>query len=84
MIRPQLLFSAVMSITASFNVGDAITSLVGYPSTDYAVHTVVHHMQDYGSIRFQMGYACAIATVLFVAMVGINQIVQVLLRKVGT
>ncbi|MHB1454243.1 MAG: carbohydrate ABC transporter permease [Saccharofermentanales bacterium] len=84
MIKPQLLFGAVMSITASFNVGDTITALVGYPSTDYAVHTVVHHMQDYGNIRFQMGYACAIATLLFAAMVGINKIVQSLLRKVGT
>lgn len=83
-IKPQLLFGAVMSITASFNVGDIITQLVGYPSTDYAVHTMVHHMQDYGGTRFETGYACAIATILFCMMVLCNQIIQKLLRKVGT
>ena len=82
-IKPQLLFGAVMSITGSFGVGDVITALVGYPSTDYAVHTMVHHMQDYGGLRFEMGYACAIASILFGAMLLINMIVQKLLRKVG-
>lgn len=82
-IKPQLLFGAVMSITASFGVGDVITQLVGYPSTDYAVHTAVHHMQDYGGMRFEMGYACCVASVLFVAMLLTNMIVQKLLRKVG-
>lgn len=83
-IKPQLLFGAVMSITSSFNVGDTLTQLVGYPSVDYAVHTVVNHMQDYGSIRFEMGYASAIATVLFLTMVFTNTLIQKLLKKVGT
>ena len=38
------------------------------PSTDYAGHTVITHLMDYGNIRFEMGYASAIATLLFVAM----------------
>lgn len=83
-IKPQLLFGAVMSITASFGIGPVITQLVGFPSTDYKVHTVVLHMQDYGGTRFEMGYACAIATVLFIVMVACNKIVQALLRRVGT
>lgn len=82
-IRPQLLFSAVMSITSSFGIGPVISSLVGFPSTDYAVHTIMLHLQDYGGTRFEMGYACAIATVLFVVMVVSNRIVQRLLHKVG-
>ena len=82
-MKPQLLFGAVMSITGSFGVGDVITGVFGYPSTNYALHTLVHHLQDYGSIRFEMGYACAIAVVLFFLMVGANQIVQRLLRRVG-
>ena len=82
-IKPQLLFGAVMSIASSFNVGDTLTALVGYPSNDYAVHTLVNHLQDYGTIRFEMGYACAIATVLFGAMVGCNLLIQKLLRGVG-
>ena len=82
-MKPQLLFGAVMSITGSFGMGDVITGVFGYPSTNYALHTLVHHLQDHGSIRLEMGYACAIAVVLFFLMVGANQIVQRLLRRVG-
>jgi multiple sugar transport system permease protein len=82
-MRPQLMFGAVMSITSSFAIHDNLVPLVGFPSTDYAAHTVVSHLVDYGSTRFEMGYASAIATVLFLVMVGTNKIVQRLLRKVG-
>ena len=82
-MRPQLMFGAVMSVTSSFGIGAVITALVGFPSTDYAVHTLVHHLEDYGSIRFEMGYACAIATLLFLLMVGTNKLIQKLLSKVG-
>ena len=64
-------------------MGDVTTVLCGFPSTDYASHTILNHLQDYGGIRFDMGYASAIATVLFVFMVGTNRAVQRLLSKVG-
>jgi multiple sugar transport system permease protein len=41
------------------------------------------HMQDYGVTRMEMGYASAIATVLFFMMVFSNLVVQKLLRRVG-
>ena len=82
-MKPMLMFGAVMAITNSFAVGDVTSALAGMPSTDYAAHTVVNHLVDYGTIRFEMGYASAIATVLFITMVGCNKIVQNLLRKVG-
>jgi len=82
-MRPQLMFGAVMSITAAFSVGDAITNLVGFPSQDYVAWTLIHHMQDYGSTRMEMGYACAIATLLFLMMLFCNRIVQKMLSKVG-
>jgi ABC-type sugar transport systems, permease components len=82
-MRPQLLFGAVMQITASFAVADVSTQLAGFPSVNYAAHTIVTHLEDYGTIRFEMGYASAIATMLFIVMVGANVIVQKLLRKVG-
>lgn len=83
-MKPQLLFGAVMSITASLGIGVVITSLVGFPSTDYAAHTIVHHLEDYGGIRFEMGYASAIATLLFILMISANKIVQKLLSRVGS
>lgn len=82
-IKPQLMFGAILSITASFGVGGVITGLVGFPSTDYAVHTMVHHLEDYGGIRFEMGYASAIATILFIMMIGTNKVVKKLISRVG-
>lgn len=83
LMKPQLMFGAVMSITASFGIGDVVTNLVGFPSVDYTSHTIINHLQDYGTIRFEMGYACAIATVLFLMMIICNKIIQKLLNKVG-
>ncbi len=83
-MKPQLLFGAVMSITSAFSAGDVTTALCGFPSTDYAAHTMLNHLNDYGNIRFEMGYACAIATLLFFLMIGCNQVIQRLLRKVGS
>lgn len=82
-IKPQLLFGAVINISASFNIGDLMTQLFGYPSNNYGMHTIVLHMQDYGGQRFEMGYACAIATVLFAMMMITNMVTQKLLRGVG-
>lgn len=82
-MRPQLMFGAVMQITASFAVADISVALAGFPSVNYAAHTVVTHLMDFGTIRFEMGYASAIATVLFGLMIGTNLITQKLLRKIG-
>ena len=83
-MKPQLLFGAVMSITGAFSVGDVSTNMCGNPSTDYVVQTMVNHIEDYGGVRYEMGYACAISTILFLLMVGCNKLIQRLLRKVGT
>ena len=82
-MKPQLMFGAVMSITASFGIGAVITGLAGFPSTDYAVHTLLNHLDDYGGQRFEMGYASAIATVLFTIMLVTNFTVKKLISKVG-
>ncbi len=83
-MKPMLLFGAVMTITQSFGIADVPINLTGFPSTDYATQTVVTHLIDYGSIRFEMGYASAIATLLFVTMILCNKVIQALLRRVGT
>ena len=83
-MRPQLMFGAVMAITSSFGFGGVVTALCGFPSVDYAAHTIVHHLEDYGGQRFETGYSSAIAVVLFVVMIGSNALVKKLLSKVGT
>lgn len=84
LMKPQLMFGAVMSITASFGIGDIITNLAGFPTVNYSAHTILLHLQDYASTRFELGYASAIATVLFLIMILCNILVQRLLKKVGT
>ncbi len=82
-MKGMLMFGAVMAITQSFGVAEVTQALCGFPSTDYAAHTVVNHLIDYGSLRFEMGYASAIATILFLTMYLCNRAVQSFLRKVG-
>ena len=82
-MKPQLMFGAVMQITTSFAICDVSINLAGNPSVNYAGATVVTHLLDYGTVRFEMGYASAIATLLFILMVGSNQLIQKLLRRVG-
>ena len=83
-MKPQLLFGAVISVTSSLAVADVTVALNGFPSTNYATHTIINHLNDYGIIRLEMGYACAIAVLLFFMMMGINALVQKFLKKVGT
>ena len=83
-MKPQLMFGAVMAITNSFGFGGVVTALCGFPSVDYAAHTIVHHLDDYGGQRFEIGYSSAIAVVLFAVMVGSNALVKKILSKVGS
>lgn len=82
-MKPQLMFGAVMSITGAFGIGDTISGVFGFPSVGYKLYTLVHELQDYGSVRFDMGYASAIATVLFAVMLVLNKAIQKMLAKVG-
>ena len=83
-MRPQLMFGAIMSITGAFGFGGVVTALCGFPSVDYAAHTIIHHLEDYGTQRYEIGYSSAIAVILFVIMIGANVIVNKILSKVGT
>jgi multiple sugar transport system permease protein len=80
-VKPQLLFGAVMSVVGSLQVSDISIQLLGMPSVLYAGHTIMTHLFDYAFIRFEMGYATAIAVVLFLMMVGLNRIIFRLLAS---
>lgn len=82
-MKQQLLFGAVMAITQSFGFGAIVTALAGFPSINYCAWTIVHHLEDYGGQRFEVGYASAIATILFAIMIGCNVAVNKILSKVG-
>ena len=82
-MRPQMMFGAVLAITNSFGFGSVVDALCGFPSVDYAAHTIMHHLNDYGGSRYEIGYASAIAVVLFVIMFASNIIIKKALSKVG-
>ncbi|MDQ8734849.1 sugar ABC transporter permease [Paenibacillus sp. LHD-38] len=74
-VKPQLLFGAVLQVVSSLTVFDVSVQLVGLPSPLYAGHTILTHLFDYAFIKFEMGYAAAIAVVLFVMMIGLNRLI---------
>ena len=67
-MKSILLFSAVMQIQSAFSVSGVATALTGNPSTNYITHTIVTHMTDYGTTRYEMGYAATVSVFLFVLM----------------
>ena len=83
MMAPHLMLSAVLAITATFTTETVATVMTGFPSVNYATHTMMHHMQDFATIRYERGYASAIATVLFLFSLTANKISQKLISKVG-
>ena len=82
-MKPQLMFGAILAITGAFGFGGVVTALCGYPSVEYKAHTIMHHLGDYYGTRFEVGYASAIAVVLFVIMIGANMLVKKMISKVG-
>ena len=82
-MKPQLMFGAVLAITGAFGFGGIVTALAGNPSVNYAAYTISHHLDEYGSTRWEVGYASAISFVLFLMMIGSNMAVTKLLSKVG-
>lgn len=81
LMKPQLLFGAITSITASLAVFDIAVAVAGLPSPNYAAHTIVAHMYDYAFIRFQMGYSSAISVVLFAITFSLGRIIMRALRS---
>lgn len=82
-MKSILLFGAVMQIQATFSIGAVITALAGYPSVNNSVDTVVSHLLDVGTVRYEMGYAAAISTVLFLMMLVARMLIGKILDFLG-
>jgi len=68
-MKPQMLFGAVMAIVTTFKTGAIGVELSGQnPTPEYAGHLIINHIEDYGFIRFEMGYAAAVSVFLLVLM----------------
>ncbi|MCR4618918.1 MAG: sugar ABC transporter permease [Lachnospiraceae bacterium] len=63
-MKPQMLFAAVMQIVGAFQNGTIATMLAGNPTPGYSAQLIVNHIEDYGFIRYEMGYAAAVSVIL--------------------
>ena len=63
-MKPQMLFAAVMQIVGAFQNGQIASMLAGNPTPGYAAQLIVNHIEDYGFIRYEMGYAAAVSVAL--------------------
>jgi len=63
-MKPQMLFAAVMQIVGAFQNGSVSAMLAGNPTPGYAAQLIVNHIEDYGFIRYEMGYAAAVSVAL--------------------
>lgn len=74
-MRPQMLFGAVMAIVGTFSAGGVGVALSGSnPTPEYAGQVIVNHIEDYGFIRYEMGYAAAVSVVLLLIIWGASKV----------
>ncbi|MBR4909839.1 MAG: sugar ABC transporter permease [Clostridia bacterium] len=82
-MKTILLFGAVMQIQSVFSVSSLMTTLVGYPSVNNSVDTLVSYISDIGTARYEMGYAAALSVILFLLVLAFRFGIGALLNLVG-
>ncbi|HUF39756.1 MAG TPA: sugar ABC transporter permease [Anaerolineales bacterium] len=74
-MKPQMLFGAVMAIVATFQAGAIGVTLSGAnPTPQYAGQLIVNHVEDFGFLRYEMGYAAAVSVVLLLMVLFFSRI----------
>lgn len=82
-MKTILLFSAVMQIQSAFSISSLIKTLVGYPSVNNSVDTLVSYIEDIATSRYEMGYAAALSVFLFIIVIIFRYGIGALLDLVG-
>lgn len=82
-MKTILLFGAVMQIQSVFSVSSLMTTLVGYPSVNNSVDTLVSYISDIGTARYEMGYAAALSVILFMLVLAFRFGIGALLNLIG-
>ncbi len=81
-IKPQMLFGAVMAIVNIFKDGGTGVTLSGAnPTPDYAGQLIANHIDDYGFIRHEMGYAAAVSFMLLLMIFILSRVVSKIFRS---
>lgn len=82
-MKPQMIFGAVMAVVGTFQAGAIGVALSGTnPTPNYAGQLIVNHIEDFGFLRYLMGYAAAISVVLLLMVYGISKLTWKLLGDV--
>jgi multiple sugar transport system permease protein len=78
-MRPQMLFGAIMSLVSTFQAGAIGVTLSGSnPTPQYAGQLIVNHIEDYGFLRYEMGYAAAVSVVLLLMVLLFSRVANAL------
>ncbi|MDR0300593.1 MAG: sugar ABC transporter permease [Streptococcaceae bacterium] len=81
-MKPQMFFGAVMAIVGTFQGGAIGVQLSGTnPTPNDAGQLISNHIDDYGILRYEIGYAAAISVVLLLIIYGLSKVVGRLLRE---
>ena len=81
-MKPQMMFAAVMAVVNTFSAGAIGVQLSGSnPTPAYAGQLIVNHIEDYGFIRYEMGYASAISVVLLAGVYTISRVAGRVFRE---
>lgn len=82
-MKPQMLFGAVMAVVNTFQTGTIGVMLSGAnPTPQYAGQLMVNHIEDYGFLRYEMGYAATVSVVLLLVIYLFSQVAKKLFGSV--
>lgn len=74
-MKPQMLFGAVMAIVGTFQAGAiGVTLSGGNPTPQYAGQLIVNHVEDFGFLRYEMGYAAAVSVILLLMVYSFSRL----------
>lgn len=83
-MKPQMLFGAVMAIVSTFQAGAiGVTLSGGNPTPQYAGQLIVNHIEDFGFLRYEMGYAAAVSVLLLLMVLLFNRLSNKLFGSEG-
>ncbi|MFG6117772.1 carbohydrate ABC transporter permease [Thalassobacillus sp. B23F22_16] len=81
-MKPQMLFGAVMAVVTTFQAGAIGVELSGQnPTPQYAGQLIVNHLEDFGFIRYEMGYAAALSVLLLLFIYGFSRVAMKLFAE---
>ena len=75
MMKPQMLFGAVMAVVNTFAAGGIGVTLSGSnPTPQYAGQLIINHIDDYIYNKYEFGMACAVTVILLLIILIISRV----------